>query len=272
MYTVREHVHFSHKEKAMRDAEQRVAIVTGGSRGIGLGISRALADKGRKLAIVYRNGEEQAEKARAELSAKTEVMLVKADVGVKAEADRAVRDVVGRWGRADILVNNAGVFDYRVLEETDEAFFERIHRTNLLSAIFMAQAVAPLMKQRRFGRIISASSISSHLADIGLIAYGCSKAGVDIFTKIAAGELGGWGITVNAYAPSIIATDMTAGIIETRAEEKLASIPANRFGDIIEAGHLVAFLASDEAAYITGEIIGIDGGMCKVQSTIKPEE
>ena len=256
----------------MGNAEQRVAIVTGGSRGIGLGISRALADKGRKLALVYRKGDAQAEKAREELSAKTEVMLVKADVGVKAEADRAVREVLDRWGRADILINNAGVFDYRVLEAMDEAFFERIHRTNLLSAIFMSQAVAPAMKARRFGRIVNASSISSHLADIGLIAYGCSKAGIDIFTRIAAGELGPWGITVNAYAPGIIATDMTAGVIEERAEEKLATIPLNRFGDIMDAGHVVAFLASDEAGYVTGEILGIDGGMCKVQSTVKLEE
>ncbi|MDR0362393.1 MAG: glucose 1-dehydrogenase [Planctomycetota bacterium] len=253
----------------MDKSVERVAIVTGGGRGIGLGISRALADKGKKLAIVYAKGVEHAERAKEELSRKTEVMLVKADVGVKTEADRAVREVVGRWGRADILVNNAGVFDYRTLEEMDEAFFERIHRINLLSAIFMSQAVLPTMKKHRFGRILNASSISGRLADIGLIAYGCSKAGVDIFTRIAAGELGPWGITVNAYAPGIIATDMTAGIIETRAVEKLASIPLDRFGDIMDAGHLIAFLASDEAGYITGEIIGVDGGMCKVQSTIK---
>ncbi|MDR1612811.1 MAG: SDR family oxidoreductase [Planctomycetota bacterium] len=253
----------------MHNAEKRVAIVTGGSRGIGLGISRALADKGRKLAIVYHQGVEHAEKAKNELSAKTEVLLVRADVGIKAEAERAVGEVLSKWGRADILVNNAGVFAYRTLAEMDEAFFEEIHRTNLLSAIFMSQSALPAMKKNRFGRIINASSISGRLADIGLVAYGCSKAGVDIFTRIAAGELGPWGITVNAYAPGIIATDMTAGIIATRSAEKLASIPLDRFGDIMDAGHLVAFLASDEAGYISGEIIGVDGGMCKVQSTIK---
>ncbi len=128
------------------------------------------------------------------------------------------------------------------------------------------------MKKQRFGRIINASSISGRLADLGLIAYGCSKAGVDIMTRVLAGELGSYGITVNAYAPGIIATDMTAGIIETRADEKLAFIPANFFGEPKDVGSLVAFLASDDARYITGEIIGVDGGMFKVQSTIAPKK
>lgn len=254
----------------MGEKDKRVAIVTGGSRGIGLGISRALAEKGRKVAIVYRKNAGAAEAARDELARTTDVMLVKADVGVKADCERVVADVGEKWGRVDILVNNAGVFDYRVLEETDEAFYDRINRTNLLSALFMSQAAVPGMKKNRFGRILNASSISGRLADIGLIAYGCSKAGIDIMTRIMAGELGPYGITVNAYAPGIIATDMTAGIIDARGEEKLLSIPADRFGGVMDAGYLVAFLASDEAGYITGEVIGVDGGMCKVQSTVKP--
>ena len=255
----------------MSDQAKRVAIVTGGARGIGRGISRALADKGRKLAIVYRKDRKSALEAYGELSKITEVMLIKADVGVVKEAERVVKEVEKRWKRVDILVNNAGIFDYRTLDKTTEAFFERIMRVNLYSSVFMSRAVIPAMKRRKWGRIVNASSISGRLADIGLISYGCSKAGIDIMTRVLAGELGAWGITVNAYAPGIIATDMTANIIKTRAKEKLSFIPAGYFGDSPDVGHLVAYLASEEARYVTGEIIGVDGGMFKVQSTVQPK-
>lgn len=251
--------------------QKRVAIVTGGARGIGLGISRALAAKGRRLAIVYHKDATSAEAARSELCNTTDTIIIQADVSKKTDAARVAAAVEKEFGRVDILVNNAGVFDYKTLEDMDEEFFERIHRTNLLSMLFMSQAVIPAMKKNHFGRIISASSISGRLADLGLIAYGCSKAGVDITTRILSGELGPYGITANAYAPGIIATDMTAALIRDRGEEKLGTIPMGRFGDLMDTGHLVAFLASDEAGYITGEIIGVDGGMFKVQSNMKYE-
>lgn len=254
----------------MAATEKRVAIVTGGTRGIGLGISRALAEQGRRLALVYHSKAGAAEKAAAELSALTDVMLIRADVGVTAETERVAREVEEKWGRIDILVNNAGIFDYRAIEDTDEAFFEKLLRTNLYSAVFMSRAVTPVMKRQKYGRILNASSISGRLADLGLIAYGCSKAGVDILTRVLAGELGPWGITVNAYAPGIIGTDMTSWIIDNRGDEKLAFIPAKYFGEPMDVGYVVAFLASEEARYVTGEIIGVDGGMFKVQSTVAP--
>ena len=250
---------------------KRVAIVTGGSRGIGLGISRELAKKGRRLALVYNRDAKSAEAARAELCNLTDVVLVQADIGLKGEAERVVAETEQKLGPVDILVNNAGVFDYKTLEEMDEAFFDRIYRTNLFGMLFMTKAVIPGMKKRRFGRIVSASSISGRLADIGLIAYGCSKAGVDISTRILCGELGPYGITINAYAPGIIDTDMTASLIRDRGDEKLGTIPAGRFGNLEDTGHLVAYLTSDEAGYVTGEIIGVDGGMFKVQSNVKYE-
>ncbi len=255
----------------MVQEQQRVAIVTGGARGIGLGISRALAASGKRLAIVYHRNRENAEAAREELSSQTEVMLIQADVGDSEACPRVVAGVEEKWGRVDVLVNNAGVFDYKKLEDMDLSFFEHINKTNLYSALFMSKAVIPVMKRQRFGRIINASSISGRLADIGLIAYGCSKAGIDIMTRVLAGELGGWGITVNAYAPGIIDTDMTAGVIRERGGEKLGFIPAGYFGEVGDVGCLVAFLASDGARYVTGEVIGVDGGMFKVQSTVKPE-
>lgn len=255
----------------MTEEKKRVAIVTGGSRGIGLGISRALAEKGRRLAIVYHQDVDSARAAQTELCGITDVALIQADIGKKREAERVVAETEKTFGRVDILVNNAGIFDYKVLEEMDDEFFERIYRTNLFGMLAMTRAAIPAMKKHGFGRIVSASSISSRLADIGLIAYGCSKAGIDIATKVLAGELGPYGITVNAYAPGIIATDMVASIIRDRHDEKIATIPVGRFGDSMDAGYLVAFLASDEAGYITGEIIGVDGGMFKVQSGKKYE-
>ncbi len=256
----------------MTQSNERVAIVTGGARGIGIGISRSLAEAGKRLAIVYHKDRKSAEAAKEELSKITEVILIQADVGDPAACPKVVKEVVDKWGRVDILINNAGVFDYKTLEDMDLEFFEKINKTNLYSALFMSKAVIPVMQKQKFGRIVNASSISGRLADIGLIAYGCSKAGVDIMTRVLAGELGSYGITVNAYAPGIIDTDMTAGIIETRADEKLAFIPAKFFGEPKDVGCLVAFLASDEARYITGEIIGVDGGMFKVQSTLAPTQ
>ncbi len=219
--------------------------------------------------MVYNKGKDHAESLQKELSGETEMLLIQADVSDVKQCEKIVAQTANKWGRVDILVNNAGVFDYCNLEDMDLEFFEKIYKTNLYSAVFMSKAVIPFMKKQKYGRIVSASSISGRLADIGLIAYGCSKAGVDIMTRVLAGELGPWGITVNAYAPGIIDTDMTAGVIQNRGEEKLAFIPANYFGEPLDVGHLVAYLTSEEARYITGEIIGVDGGMFKVQSTIK---
>jgi len=174
--------------------------------------------------------------------------------------------VAEKWGRVDILVNNCGILDFTFLENLTEEQFDQVLRANLKSAIFCTQAVLPFMKQEKFGRIIKASSISGHFADVGQIAYGVSKAGVEMFTKISSAELAPYGITVNAYAPGIIETDMTQAMIEERGHLQKEQIPLNRFGAPDEGGALVLFLSLEEAGYITGEIIGVDGGMLKVQN------
>jgi 3-oxoacyl-[acyl-carrier protein] reductase len=246
---------------------KRVAIVTGGTRGMGLAITLLLARKGMSVLAVYRSRQEEADAAaRRFLDEKLDVAVFKADVGIKAEAEKAAAFAYARWGRIDVLVNNAGVFDFCFLEEMTEEFFDGIHRANLMSMIFMTQAVLPHMKNGHWGRIVNATSISGSLADVGLIAYACSKAGVNLFTKVSAGELAPYGITVNAYAPGIIHTDMTDPMIKERGAAQLLQIPAGYFGKPEEAASLVSFLCSDEASYITGEIIGVDGGMMKVQN------
>ncbi len=246
---------------------KRVAIVTGGTRGMGLAITLLLARKGMSVLAVYRSRQEEADAAvRQFLDERLDVAVFKADVGIKAEAEKAAAFAFGLWGRIDVLVNNAGVFDFCFLEEMTEAFFDGIHRANLMSMIFMTQAVLPHMKSGHWGRIVNATSISGSLADVGLIAYACSKAGVNLLTKVSAGELAPYGITVNAYAPGIIHTDMTDPMIKERGDAQLLQIPAGYFGKPEEAASLVGFLCSDEASYITGEIIGVDGGMMKVQN------
>lgn len=246
--------------------DRRVAIITGGTRGIGVGISKAMAAEKRKLALVYRSHKEQAEKVAKELSALTEVELIQADLGIKAEAEKVANTVLSRWGRIDILVNNAGIFDFKFLDEMDEAFLDKIMRTNFYSSVFMVQAVLPAMKKAKFGRIANASSISGRFADVGLVAYAASKSGMDMMARIGAGELGPYNITINNYAPGIVETDMTAAMIKERGHEQIKQMPVGRFGEPEDVAALVSFLCSDAAGYVTGEIIGVDGGMLKVQN------
>lgn len=245
----------------------RVAIITGGTRGIGLGIARVLGQAGAKVVLVYRSDNQRANEAMEELKKEgCEAISIQGDVGIKKEAERVVSLVAEKWGKVDILVNNCGILDFTFLENLTEEQFDQVLRANLKSALFCTQAVLPFMKQEKFGRIINASSISGHFADVGQIAYGVSKAGVEMFTKIASAELAPYGITVNAYAPGIIETDMTRSMIEERGHLQKEQIPLNRFGTPDEVGALVLFLSLEEAGYITGEIIGVDGGMLKVQN------
>lgn len=251
----------------------RVAIVTGGTRGMGMDISIALARAGNTVFAVYRSNEESAKKAEArikEISPQSEV--IQGDVSLAADVDRIAGHVGGACGRADILVNNAGIFDFVFLDEMSEDFLDNMMNINFKSQVLMTQAVLPYMKKHNYGRVVNASSISGSLADVGLIAYACSKASVNMFTKISAAELAPWNITVNAYSPGITHTDMTDAMIRERGEEQAKQIALNRFGSGEEVASLVAFLASDEASYVTGEIIGCDGGFFKVQNPYRAHE
>ena len=246
---------------------KRVAIVTGGSRGIGLGICEALASDGCAVAMVYRDNVKAANEAVQKIrKAGGTAMIVKADVGKYRDTSRVVEEVVREWGRIDILINNAGLFDFAFIEEMDEAFYDSLFDVNLKGMTFMIKHALPWLKKSGRGRIVNASSISGKLADVGLVAYGCSKAGVDMLTRIASAELAPFGITVNAYAPGIIATEMTREMIETRGTEQVKQIPVGKFGETADVANLVTFLCSPAADYINGEIIGVDGGMLKVQN------
>ena len=174
-----------------------------------------------------------------------------ADVGVSSEAKRVVRLAVERFGRLDYLINNAAISDFRFLDEMEESFLDEMIRVNLKAPILMMQAALPQMKRQRFGRIVNASSISGHYADVAQ---------------------GPYRITVNAYAPGIIETDMTREMIADRGGVQLRQIPAGRFGAVEDAAALVLLLCGESAGYITGEIIGVDGGMLRAQYPFRPIE
>ena len=240
---------------------------------MGRAISVGLASAGNIVCAVYRANEAEAAATETEISRLSEgSFAMKADLSREEDARRVADEVVGRFGRVDILVNNAGIFDFCFFEDMTDEYFDRVMNVNLKSALHMVRACLPSMKARRYGRIVNASSISGRFADVGLIAYAASKAAIDMFTRIASAEFAPYGITVNAYAPGIIATDMTAKMIEERGEIQVKQISLNRFGDGGDVAHLVKYLTSPEAGYITGEIIGIDGGFFKVQNCERAHE
>ena len=253
--------------------DKRVAIVTGGTRGMGADISLALAQEGILVAAVYHSNEQVAGEFGKQLRDISPGSLVlKADVSIQAEVNLLIDEIVSNFGRIDILVNNAGIFDFFFVEEMEESYLDKILAVNFKSQFLMTKACLPYMKKNPYGRILNASSISSDLADVGLVGYGASKAAVNMLTKISAAELAPYNITVNAYAPGIIHTDLTDGMIKERGEIQVKQIPLNRFGTGKEVAALICFLASENAGYITGEIIGIDGGMLKVQNPFRAHE
>lgn len=247
---------------------KRVAIVTGGTRGMGQAISIELAKRGNIVCAIYRSHEESAKYTLEEMKKyEQECQIFQADVSKEEVVKKVVKQVGEEFGRIDILVNNAGIFDFRFIDEMDGDYLDRVLNTNFKSQFYMVQNVAEYMKKNEYGRIVNASSISGHFADCGLVAYAASKAGVDMLTKIGAAELGPYHITVNAYAPGIIHTDMTDEMIQERGDEQVRDLCLNRFGTGEDVAALVGFLTSPEGGYVTGEIIGIDGGMFKVQNT-----
>lgn len=253
--------------------EKRVAIVTGGTRGMGRSISEHLARAGNIVAAVYHSNGQAAEETEELLKKfSPESWVIKADLSKSSEAGRITREVDAKCGRIDILVNNAGIFDFNFIEDMTEEYLDKVMNTNFKGQFFMLQAVIPYMKKNQYGRIANASSISGRFADVGLVAYAASKASVNLMTGIASAELAPYGITVNAYAPGIIHTDMTDTMIQERGEIQVQQISAHRFGTGDDAAALVCFLVSPEAGYVTGEIVGVDGGFFKVQNAYRAYE
>ena len=236
-----------------------VAIVTGGSRGIGLGISRALARGGARVAVVARDGE-RAAAAAAELDGEGHAAY-SCDIADAAACKRTVAAVQSGQGPVTILVNNAGITrDNIVLRMRDEDW-SRVIDTNLGGAFNMIRAVTRGMMKRRAGSIVNVTSVIGLMGNAGQANYAASKAGLHGLTKSVAKELASRNIRCNAVAPGFIRTDMTAGLAEARVNELKRQIPAGRLGEPADVAGVVRFLAGPEAGYITGQIIAVDGGM-----------
>lgn len=240
----------------------RVAIITGGSRGIGRAIALTLAQKGAAVVVNYAaSAGAAADVVDSIRSRGGRAIACKADVSDSGEAAGLVKEAQTQFGRVDILVNNAGVIrDNLILRMKDEDW-ETVLGINLKGAFNCARAAARGMLKNQYGRIVNISSVSGIIGNTGQVNYCASKAGLLGLTKALAKELGSRNITVNAVAPGFITTEMTAGLPEDIKEKMLAQIPLRRFGGPEEIAELVAFLASDAAAYITGQTITVDGGM-----------
>ena len=240
----------------------KTALVTGASRGIGRAIALRLAAEGASVAINYAGNTAKAEETKAAIEAVGgKAALFQADVSDSAQVERMVAAVTEMFGTIDILVNNAGITRDGLLMRMKEEDFDAVLDTNLKGIFHVTKAVSKLMMKKRAGRIVNMASVVGIMGNAGQTNYAAAKAGVIGFTKSAARELAARGITVNAVAPGFIATDMTAAMPEKAKEATLAAIPLRRMGAPEDVANAVAFLVSDQASYITGQVVKVDGGM-----------
>jgi 3-oxoacyl-[acyl-carrier protein] reductase len=239
----------------------RVAIVTGGTRGIGLAIARLLAEDGASVVVSGRDGGRLDLAARDLEAAGAAVLAIVADATRREDVDRLVEATRERFGRIDVLVNNAGITRDQLLVRMKDDDWDQVLDTNLRGVFLMTRAVGKVMMRQKSGRIINVSSTAGAMGNPGQVNYSAAKAGVIGFTKAAARELAHWNVLVNAVAPGLIDTDMAAALPAAAREALMQQVPLKRIGAAREVAEVVRFLAGDGAAYITGQTIHINGGL-----------
>ncbi|MEN8241308.1 MAG: 3-oxoacyl-[acyl-carrier-protein] reductase [Chloroflexota bacterium] len=241
---------------------ERVAVVTGGSRGIGKAIALELAKRGAQIVVNYAASADKAEEVAAEIQASGgQAIAVQADISDFDQAADLIKTAVEKFGRIDILVNNAGITRDKLIMMMSEADWDAVQDTNLKGTFNCSKAAVRPMVRQRSGRIINIASISGQVGNAGQTNYSASKAGQIGFTKALAKEVAARKVTVNAIAAGIVETDIWADVPAEYQEKMLEMIPLGRKGEAEEIAYAVAFLASDEAAYITGQCLAVDGGM-----------
>lgn len=241
---------------------KQTAIVTGGSRGIGRAVAVRLAKDGMNLVINYRGNSaaaEETERLCRELGA--EVLLVQGDVSRAEDCEKLAAQAKEAFGRVDVLVNNAGITRDGLLARMTEEDFRAVLDVNLVGPWNMMKAVNRIMMKQRYGRIVNLSSVTGLMGNMGQTNYAAAKAGIMGMTKSYAREVASRGITVNAVAPGFIDTDMTEAMPEGAKDKIITGIPMGRTGKPEDVAEAVAFLASEQAGYITGEVLRVDGGM-----------
>lgn len=242
--------------------ENKTAVVTGGSRGIGLAIANKLAQGGANIAILYVGDESEGLKAKEELSQYgTKIEQYFCDVSNFEESKNVVDKIIEDFGGIDILVNNAGITRDKLVLNMDEKDFDAVINVNLKGTFNMIKHTYKHFMKKRYGRIVSTSSIVGLIGNAGQANYSASKAGIIGLTKSVAKELAGRGVTCNAIAPGYIGTDMTNVLSDKVKDAMKAQIPAKRIGTPEDVAKVAAFLCSDEAAYVTGEVVRVDGGL-----------
>ena len=243
--------------------ENRVALITGAARGIGATIALALAAEGTDIAVVDYGEKSAAEETLAKIAERgVRVAYYRCDVSdfaaAKATADAVFKD----FGKIDILVNNAGVTADKLLVRMEEADWDRVININLKGCFNMIKHVTPYMMRKRYGRIVSISSVVGLMGNAGQANYSASKAGIIGLTKTVAKEFAPRGVTANAVAPGFIETAMTDALSEEQKQAMYKLIPLGKLGETEDIAEAVLFLVSDRARYITGEVLRVDGGMC----------
>ena len=253
----------------MERLDGQVAVVTGGAQGIGLGIATVLRAEGANIVIADIDGAAAARTASRLSSTGEHAIGVRADVTAQADVDTMAAEAVGRWGRIDILAANAGIYPHIALADIEVADWNRVMAINVTGAMLAIKACLPPMAERGYGRIVLTSSITgSVVGQPGYTHYGASKAAMLGLMRSAALEVAAAGITVNAVLPGNIRTPGFADLGAEHERRMLVAIPANRFGEPEDVGWAVRFLASREAAYITGQTLIIDGGQVLPESTL----